>query len=409
MTLLDERWLLPEGVAETLPPVAERLERARRDLLDLYSSWGYRLVTPPLVEHLESLLIGASADLEQQTFKLTDPLSGRLIGVRADMTPQVARIDARYMPQNCAVRLCYLGTILRARADGPGGSRSPMQVGAELYGHAGIESDCEAISLMVATLDRVGVPDVHLDLGHVGVFRILVAQAQLDARCELELLEAMQRKAGADVDKVLAGVGDAKARGHLRALIDLNGGPETLHEARRELAGAGEAVLRCIDDLSRLVELLQGRGVQLPMHFDLAELRGYRYHTGAVFAAFVPGLGQEIARGGRYDGIERVYGAPRAATGFSSDLKTLVALADEQQVQEPSLIEAAWCDDRKLLAAVEVLRASGERVVFALPTATGSDDVDSSTGVDKGVSRKMHLNSDGDWVVVNTQAEQLPK
>ena len=155
--------------------------------------------------------------------------------------------------------------------------------------------------------------------------------------------------------------------------------------------------------------MMQGPKAPVGFNFDLAELHGYHYQTGVVFAAFVPGLGQEVARGGRYDDIERVYGAPRAATGFSSDLKTLVSLAGDQQAQEPSLIEAPWCDDRKLLAAVEVLRAGGERVVFALPTGTGSVDVDNNTGVGNGVSRKIHLNSNGDWVVVNTQAEQLPK
>ena len=402
MTLLDERWLLPEGVEETLPPVAERLERTRRDLLDLYSSWGYRLVTPPLVEHLDSLLVGASADLEQQIFKLTDPVSGRLIGVRADMTPQVARIDARYMPQDAPVRLCYLGTTLRTRADGLGGSRSPVQVGAEIYGHAGIESDGEAISLMVATLDRVGVADVHLDLGHVGVFRTLVARAQLDPQREHDLLEAMQRKAGDEVDAVLLDVRDTRVREHLRALIDLNGGPDTPDAARRELASAGGAVVGYIDDLSRLVDMLQARGVELPVHFDFAELRGYGYHTGAVFAAFVPGQGQEVARGGRYDDIERVYGEPRAATGFSSDLKTLVSLAVDTQAQEPSLIEAPWSDDRKMLAAVEALRAAGERVVFALP----ADAPPKSRPDDVG--RRLCLDGDGDWVVMNI-AEQLPK
>jgi ATP phosphoribosyltransferase regulatory subunit len=407
MTLLDERWLLPEGVEETLPPVAERMERARRDLLDLYLSWGYRLVTPPLVEHLESLLIGASADLEQQTFKLTDPMSGRMIGVRADMTPQVARIDARYMPQDSPARLCYLGTTLRTRADGLGGSRSPVQVGAELYGHAGVESDCEAILLMLATLERVGVANVHLDLGHVGVFRQLVAHAQLDTRREDELFEAMQRKASDEVDDVLTGVDDSQTRQQLRALIDLNGGAETLDEARVVLANAGPMIQGYIDDLSRLVEMLQVRGVGLPIHFDLAELRGGRYHSGAVFAAFVPGQGQEVARGGRYDDIERVYGEPRAATGFSSDLRTMVSLAVARQTPEPSLIEAPWSGDAKMLAAVAALRASGERVFFALPTNMTSTA--STEDHSKGVNRRLCCGADGDWVVVDIQVEQLPK
>lgn len=395
MNLLDERWLLPEGVEEMLAPEAERLERARRDLLDLYASWGYSLVIPPLVEHLESLLTAAGSDLDRQTFKLTDPASGRLLGVRADMTPQVARIDARHMNQDAPARLCYLGTTLRTRAEGLGGSRSPVQVGAELYGHAGIESDCEVVCLMLATLQRLGVAEVHLDLGHVGVFRELAARAGLDARREGELLEALQRKAGDDVDEVLANVRDDAVRREIRALIDLNGGLDTLDEARRALASGGAAVIACIDALARLVELLAARGVQVPVHFDLAELRGYRYHTGIVFAAFVPGQGQEVARGGRYDDIGRAFGAERAATGFSTDLKTLVALGDGAHAVQPTPIEAPWGSDAALLERVAALRGAGERVVFVLPGAAGA-----------GTAARRLERRDGDWVVVDTHMER---
>lgn len=372
MTLLDERWLLPEGVEELLPPLAEHLERARRELLDLYSSWGYRLVIPPLVEHLESLLVGAGDDVDRQTFKLTDPSSGRLLGVRADMTPQVARIDARHLPQDCPSRLCYLGTTLRARADGLGGSRSPVQVGAELYGHAGTESDCEVVLLMLQTLSALGVHDAHLDLGHVGIFRALAAAGGLNARQEAVLLEAMQRKAGDQVAEALAPVTDDAVRRWIRALIDLNGGEDTFDLARNALAGAPAAVAARIDDMQGLVRTLREHGQSVPVHVDLAELRGYRYHTGMVFAAFVPGQGQEVARGGRYDDIERVFGAPRAATGFSADLKTLVSLAEPAAATAADgtgCIEAPWSGDAALLAAVAALRAQGERVVFALPGA----------------------------------------
>ena len=396
MTLLDERWLQPEGVEEILPPDAEYLERARRDLLDLYASWGYSLVIPPLVEHIESLLTAAGSDLDRQTFKLTDPASGRLIGVRADMTPQVARIDARHMDQSVPARLCYLGTTLRTRAEGLGGSRSPVQVGAELYGHAGIESDCEVVSLMLATLARLGVDEVHLDLGHVGVFRALAARARLAPRAEAELLDALQRKAGDEVDEALATVQDRSLRCDIRALIDLNGGVRTLDDARSALAGCGAEVLACIDALARLVDLLAIRGVTVPVHFDLAELRGYRYHTGIVFAAFVPGQGQEVARGGRYDDIGRAFGAQRAATGFSTDLKALVALGKRGAIAQPPPIEAPWSSAPGLLARVAQLRADGERVVFALP--------DAGAVASEGSGRlEQH---DGDWVVVYTNREQ---
>jgi len=394
VTLLDERWLLPEGVEEILPPVAERLERARRELLDLYSGWGYELVVPPLVEHLDSLLVGAGSDLDRQTFKLTDPVSGRLLGVRADMTPQVARIDARHLAQDRPARLCYLGTTLRTRAEGLGGSRSPIQVGAELYGHAGLESDAEVVLLMLATLSRLGVGAVHLDVGHVGVFRALAAAAGLDARREGELLDAMQRKAGDQVDAALAGVAEPALRARIRALIDLNGGRETLDEARAALAGAPGAVGRHIDDLARLVSILEAHGACPPVHVDLAELRGYRYHTGLVFAAFVPGQGQEVARGGRYDDIERVFGAPRAATGFSADLKTLVLLLPPPTAGGAGLIEAPWSADPGLLARVEALRAAGERVVFALPGAAPP-----------GAPRRLEPRA-GDWVVVGRRGEK---
>ena len=395
MTLLDERWLLPEGVEEILPPVAERLERARRDLLDLYSSWGYRLVIPPLVEHLDSLLVGASNDLDRQTFKLTDPASGRLIGVRADMTPQVARIDAHHLPQDTPARLCYLGTTLRTRAEGLAGSRSPVQVGAELYGHAGIESDCEVVLLMLATLERLGVSRVHLDLGHVGVFRSLSAAAQLGQRRESELLDAMQRKAGDEVDTALQSVTDASLRCRIRALIDLNGGVDILEQARASLAGAPAAVSESIETVARLVRMLETRGVRVPVHFDFAELRGYRYHSGVVFAAFVPGQGQEVARGGRYDDIERVFGEPRAATGFSADLKTLVTLAGHDIEARQGLIEAPWSGDVELLRQVNGLREAGERVVFALP----------GERVDAGCTRRLEQRG-GEWVVVSIDGER---
>jgi ATP phosphoribosyltransferase regulatory subunit len=392
MPLLDERWLLPEGVEEMLPPAAGRLERARRELLDLFASWGYQMVIPPLVEHLESLLTAAGSDLDRQTFKLTDPLSGRLIGVRADMTPQVARIDARHMAPDVPARLCYLGSTLRTRAEGLGGSRSPVQVGAELYGHAGIESDCEVIALALATLERMGVRDVHLDLGHVGVFRALVGAAGL-ADADV-LLDAMQRKAGDEVDQALEAVADAGLRARIRTLIDLNGGPETLRAARDALAGCAEPVEQCLEQLARLTRMLRERGLQVPVHFDLAELRGYRYHTGVVFAAFVPGQGQEIARGGRYDGIGRIFGASRAATGFSCDLKTLVAVAAGASCDDEPAVEAPWSNDAVLLEEVERLRAAGRPVVFALP------------GAAPGGCRRRLAQREGKWMVVDTDTER---
>ncbi|MDX1513284.1 MAG: ATP phosphoribosyltransferase regulatory subunit [Gammaproteobacteria bacterium] len=367
-----ERWLLPAGIEETLPDEAARLESLRRELLDLYESWGYRLVVTPFVEYLESLLTGTGKDLDLQTFKLTDQLSGRLMGVRADMTPQVARIDVHHLRTDDPVRLCYLGTVLHALPDGVSGSRSPIQVGAELYGHAGIESDCEILCLMLETLGRANVSDVHVDLGHVGIFRGLSRQADLDERSEATIYDALQRKAMSEIAPLLDSIGDPLA-GMIRDLAALNGGDEVLKEAPERLADASSEVHKALDALTSLAASLRTRFPSLPMHFDLAELRGYRYHTGMVFAAFVPGSGQEIARGGRYDNIGRDFGHARPATGFSTDLKALIREGGGRNANAPRPgILAPWSSNKNLDALIRKLRDSGERVIYELPGQSGS-------------------------------------
>ncbi len=362
-----ERWLLPAGIEETLPAEAEAIERLRRELLDLFSSWGYRLVIPPFIEYLESLLTGTGEDLELKTFKLTDQLSGRLMGVRADMTPQVARIEARHLRSDQPVRLCYLGTVLYSLPDGVSRSRSPIQLGAELYGHSGVESDCEILCLMLETLRRAGVEDVHLDLGHVGIFRGLARQAELSQRDEAVLYDALQRKAAPEIDGLLEGVNKAVG-GMIRDLAGLNGGEEILSKAAKRLSKASPEVRAALNSLRDLADALRDRVADLPVHYDLAELRGYRYHTGVVFAAFVPGSGQEVARGGRYDNIGRDFGRPRPATGFSADLKTLMGVrAPSNEGSEAEAILAPFSAAPELKALVRELRDAGERVVYALP------------------------------------------
>ncbi|MBK8750371.1 MAG: ATP phosphoribosyltransferase regulatory subunit [Candidatus Competibacteraceae bacterium] len=388
----QDRWLLPEGIEELLPPAASRLERLRRELLDLYARWGYELVIPPLIEFLESLLTGAGDDLELQTFKLTDQLSGRMMGVRADMTPQVARMDAHLIKRPGPTRLCYMGLVLRTRVDGFGGSRSPYQAGVELYGHRGHESDLEVLTLMLETLAVAGVNEVHLDLGHVAIFRELVRLAGLDREREALLFEALQRQALPEIRQYLAAWAlPVPNTDLLLALAELNGGTEVLDEAELRLADAGRGVGEALATLRRLVTALRQQWPELPIHVDLAELRGYHYHTGVVFAAYVPGQGQAVAQGGRYDEIGQVFGRARPATGFSTDLATLLLLGSTPTtsgsgIYAPSLADAAL-DQR-----VAELRAQGERVIRALP---GADVEPRDLGCDRVLVRREQA-----WIVI---------
>ena len=249
MSTLD-RWLLPDGIDEILPPQAAKLEHLRRDLLDLYRTWGYEQVFPPLVEYLESLLTGAGNDLALQTFKLTDQQTGRLMGLRADMTPQVARIDAHTLKRPGVTRLCYAGHVLHTRPQSLGASRSLIQVGAEIYGHAGIESDVEVIGLMLQTLAMGGCDQIHLDLGHVAIYRALAEQAGLDESQEWQLFEIYQRKAVPELEAFLqANVKDPKLQSMLRSLVELAGNEAVLDRAKSALAEAPSAVLSALSDL----------------------------------------------------------------------------------------------------------------------------------------------------------------
>lgn len=320
------RWMLPDGMEESMPPVSWELEALRRRLLDHYRRSGYDLVLPPLVEHLDTLLTGSGSDLEQQTFKFTDPASGRLLGLRADMTPQVARIAARRY-QEPLVRLCYLGTVLRTRPDALGGARSPRQVGCEVFGEAGIAADLEILRLMLKTVALAGVRQVHLDLGHVGIYRALAARLRLDADDEAGLFGILQRKSGPDLQE-FAAARKLKPRAveALAGLMELNGDSTVLRRAGQVLGQAGAEVEQALETLTRTVNLLRKEMPRLPVHIDLAELRGYRYQTGLVYAVFAPGHGREIARGGRYDGVGQEFGRPRPATGFSADMNELLLL-----------------------------------------------------------------------------------
>ena len=389
----DDRWLLPAGIDEVLPPDAARLEQQRRALLDLFSSWGYSLVVPPSIDFLDSLLTGMGQDLDLQTFKLTDQISGRLMGVRADMTPQVARIDAHSWVSEGPTRLCYLGTTLNTRPQGIFGSRSPMQVGAELYGHTGVESDVEILWLMVEALGLFGHRDAHVDVGHVGIFRGLSQSAGLSSAQERTLFDIIQRKARAEMEEAVGALPiSADYREMLLALVDLNGGSEVLEQAERSLAAAPAEVGACVQALKDLSQTFGARVPDVSLHYDLADLRGYAYHTGIAFAAFVPGHGEEIARGGRYDGIGEAFGRGRPATGFSADVKTLAALASVETSDKEDGILAPWGGDAALFETVRTLREQGERVVFDLPGAA-------TAAKNLGCSRVL-LKNDGAWAVV---------
>jgi len=387
-----DRWLLPDGIEEVLPPEAARIEIARRQVLDLFQSWGYELVVTPHIEYLESLLTGAGQDLDQRTFKVVDPQSGRLMGFRADFTPQVARIDAHTLRREGPSRLCYAGSVLHAQPRALSTSRSPIQLGAELYGDASPTSDVEVISLMLATLQLTDVADVHMDLGHVGIYRGLARAAGLSGAVEQQLFDALQRKS---VDEVQALTADLpKDLGNmLRALVELCGGREVLAEARVRLGRAPASVLAALDDLLAIADRLASRYPELPLYFDLGELRGYNYHTGVVFAVFVPGEGQSIAQGGRYDDIGADFGRARPATGFSTDLKTLVTLGRAEVVLPAGGIWMPDSGDAALWQQVCQLRNEGQRVVQALPGQP------LSAALEADCDRQL-IQQDGRWQVL---------
>jgi ATP phosphoribosyltransferase regulatory subunit len=328
-------WQLPDGVDELLPIAAWRVEHLRRRIMDCCHAWGFELVMPPLIEYLDSLLTGTGETMDLQTFKLIDQQNGRTLGVRADMTPQVARIDAHALRSDAPNRLFYTGTVLRARTDGFGGSRSPQQFGAEIFGHAGPESDIEIIRLMLETVGLAGVPTntLLLDLGHVGVYRGLVEDAGLQPEQEQVLFAALQRGSNPDAEALLDSLSTSSAAvQRLGLLLHLRGDQSVLDSARAQLAGANDSVHRAIDTLTEIIAALDST---VRVHVDLAELRGYRYHTGMLFSAYTS-EGEELARGGRYDAIGAAFGHARAATGFSGDLKQLADIATADRPPESS-------------------------------------------------------------------------
>jgi ATP phosphoribosyltransferase regulatory subunit len=369
-----DSWLLPDGIDEILPAEAKHLEQLRNRLLESFSCWGYDLVIPPFIDFLDSLLTGSGHDLDLQTFKLTDQISGKMLGIRADMTPQVARMDAHNIKHEWPTRLCYVGTILHTRGDPLEKTRSPMQIGAELYGHAGIESDIEVIRLMLEMLAITGLQNVHLDLGHVGIYRALSKQAGLTSQQESELFDVLQRKARTELAELMNSYSiDNDLKNMLLKLPELNGNKDIIAKAQAVFANANDDVKTALADLVGIADKLARHFPSLPISFDLAELRGYHYHTGVVFAAFIPSVGREIARGGRYDNIGAIFGRARPATGFSADLKLLSTLSKPAYPSVPAeLIFAPYSEDSTLTEKIRDLRAQQRAVVQQLPGQTGS-------------------------------------
>ena len=379
-------WLLPEYIEDILPAEALQIERLRRSILDLFAVHGYQLVMPPLLEYVESLLTGTGHDLDLRTFKLVDQLSGRMLGVRADITPQVARIDAHLLNRSGVTRLCYAGSVLHTLPSGMNRTREPLQIGAEIYGHSGIESDVEIQRLMMKALEIARIRNVFLDLGHVSVFRGLVKRARVAPGLESDLFRAMQAK---DVPGLrdLARKLDHKTREALALLPELYGGAEVLALARRKLPDYPE-IRAALRDLKALSDQL--RDVARIRCFDLAELRGYHYHSGVVFAAYADGWPNALALGGRYDEVGKAFGRARPATGFSMDLRELAQARPNGPLRGGILAPYAP-REAGLQRRVEALRARGEVVTVDLPGHAGSR---AELGCDRRLVRRA-----GNWVV----------
>ena len=376
------RWLLPDAIEDGLPLEAARIESLRRMLLDMFGSHGYKFIMPPLLEYVESLVTGSSHDLDLRTFKLVDQISGRMLGIRADITPQVARIDAHLLNRRGVTRLCYCGSVLHTLPLGFNATREPLQIGAEIYGHQGIEADIEIVGLLSDALRLSSLDAIRIDLGHVEIFHALLRDAGLNAAAEQAIFSALQAKDIPALRELTQGMNES-SRTALLALPELYGGREVLDRARKLLPP--KKVGRALDELQQLADAMPA----LPIGFDLADLRGYDYHSGIVFAAYHANSSSAIALGGRYDEIGKAYGQARPATGFSMDLRIISQLSPLEQ--EQSAILAPWSSDDQLDLEVLRLRERGEIVWRQLP---GHEDTLNETNCD----RQLVLRN-GKWIV----------
>jgi ATP phosphoribosyltransferase regulatory subunit len=362
----NDRWQLPQGIEELLPVKAAALEALRVQLLGSMQARGYRLVSPPMIEFLESLLTGTGSAVERATYRVSDSETGRTMGVRADFTPQVARIDAHYLADSEVNRLCYAGPVVRTRPRTPGGAREELQLGGELFGIADLSADCEVIDTMLNLFDVVGAKDVTLSIGHVGIYRELVKLAKLDEQGKQAILATLQQFSIPDMDTLIKREGESSNvdLSSFRSLMDLSGDVSLLDSARAVLPNTGE-IVACLDQLTGVCEFVTRSYPEVNIHIDLANVRGYQYHTGIIFECLVEGAGKALANGGRYDAIGASFGRSRPATGFSADLKALLSLQPE--VFNPAKAILAPSEQGEgLRSVIAELRSSGEQVINRL-------------------------------------------
>jgi ATP phosphoribosyltransferase regulatory subunit len=369
---MSRAWLLPEHIADILPAQASRIEQLRRRLLDEAGRRGFELVIPPLLEHLDSLLSGTGRELDLQTFTLVDQLSGRTLGLRPDTTPQAARIDAHLLNRIGVTRLCYCGPVLHTRPAGPGATREPLQFGAEIFGHAGLEAEMEVLDLALDAIAGAGgeAADLVVDLADARILRGVLAGVPVDAAALEDIVETLSRKDGAALRELAQGL-PAPAREGLQALLHTYGGLEVLESARSALPGRA-LVFSALDDLGRLAAHVARSHPAVRVGFDLADMGGYAYYSGLRFAVYVDGASQALVRGGRYDEVGAVFGRNRPAVGFSLDVKTLAQLCAAPST--PAAVRAPWSDVPEFSAAVRRLREAGETVVIDLPGSAAAED-----------------------------------
>ena len=370
-----DRWLLPDGIEDILPAQAQELELIRRRLLDLYASWGYEYVIPPMVEFLESLLTGTGHDLDLKTFKVTDLVTGRTMGIRADMTPQVARIDAHSLNRTGPVRLCYAGTVLHSQADNMLASRTPIKVGAELFGDPDRQGDLEIVSLMIESLKVLGMEAVHVELGDVSIFRQLVEAAGLEERATEELFYLVQRKSFAELTKLVGELAIDHHIGDLLQLLPSLCGDDSVLARSKEIFMGHPIILNRLENLEWITRGISERFDQVEIYYDLSELRGYNYHTGIVFAAYVGPPGQAVAMGGRYDHIGEVFGRRRGATGFDVHLKGLPGKV-RQLVEKKQVVVAAESVEATAKARWRKIQALRQEGFIVIESGVSAENFD---------------------------------